>query len=265
MSLYIDYQRLSESNQLDKLIYNYISSANCSLMILLLMYGPTSLCVSIMVLYIRKLVDDVYIRRALGWGMVCWTLYYGIYVWMYIYIIIELGREFMRFGIPYLMNKFNIPNDPILETVFRRLLKIIRVIPQQPTIISTQQIMLLVTNYSQGDTSEAFSNDERLKFKKLFTEFQKTSFIYESDTRSLTIIFPTFIIRFSNQGLQITSDDAMKLIRGEELTDQNCSICQDKYADLSIELKCGHKYCHKCIFSWLHTQLTCPNCRADVK
>ena len=267
MSLYIDYHKLSESNQLDKLIYNYILLAKCPLIILLLMHGPTSFCVSLMVLYIRKLVDDVYVRRILGWGMVCWTLYYGTYAWMYIYIIIELIREFIRFGIPYLMHKFgnNLPSDPILETVVRRLFKVIKVIPRQSTVISTQQIMLIVTSYSQGDTSEAFDNDEKSKFVKLFTDFKDTSFIYEQDTGSLCIFFPTFIVRFGNNGLQITSDDAMKLIRGEEIKEgETCPVCQDNYADLSIELKCGHKYCHKCIFSWLH-QYSCPSCRAEIK
>lgn len=266
MSLYIDYQQFSESNQLDKLIYNYILLAKCPLIILLLMYGPTSFAISLMVLYIRRLVDDVYVRRVLGWGMVCWTLYYGIYAWMYIYVIIELIREFIRFGVPYLMNKFsnNIPSDPILETVFRRLFKVLRMVTRQSAIISTQQIMLIVTSFSQGDISEAFSEEDKTKFKKFFTEFKETSFIYESDNGNLCIFFPTFIVRFSNQGVQITSDDAMKLIRGQDIEDDSCPICQDKYSDLSIQLKCGHKYCHKCIFSWFNHQYNCPSCRAEI-
>ena len=220
MSLYIDYTKLSESNHLDKLIYNNFWLAKYPLVILLLMYGPTAFALSSLVLYTRTLIEDVYIRRILGWSMILWTLYYNIYAWTYTYIIIESFREFIRFGVPYVLSKAsgNLPTDPLTETILRRLFKISRIVNKQSTIISMQQIMLILTGYMQGDKSEAFSADEKKKFKSFFLDFKQTSFIYEQDTGSLCIFFPSFIIRFTNNGLQITNSDAMKMIKGEDST-----------------------------------------------
>ena len=270
MSLYIDYPRLAESNQIDKTIYNSLVSAKWSLVLLFLVAGPVSSIVPLAALFIRTLIPDVYVRRFLGWVMIIWTYFNGMSPWMLLFLNIEFTREFLRFGVPYLMIKFSSvnPRDPIAETLARRLFRILRVITRQSAVISMQQIMLVGIGYGQGDQSEGFSEDERQKFQKFFQDFSQTSFIYEPDTSSFTIFFPSFIVRFSHQGLQLTSDDALKLIRRKEVKskeeDDKCPICHDKYADLSIELKCKHRYCHKCIFSWLNQQYTCPMCRSTV-
>jgi hypothetical protein len=184
---------------------------------------------------------------------------------MYVYLGIELVREFLRFGIPYLMNTvdINLPNDPIAETLIRRIFRIFKVITQQQPSITCQQLLLALIAYHQKDSSEAFNEDDKNKLIKCFKEFHNTAFVYESDTGALTIFFPSFIIRFSNQGLQVTSDDAIKLIKNNE-SNEVCSICLNNCDKLSIKLKCGHLFCQKCIFPWLNLQYVCPNCRAVV-
>lgn len=264
MSLYLNYNDLSESNQLDILIYNSPILARWSLIILLLMYGPNAFILSYLILFTRTIITDVYIRRIIGWTVAFWNFLNGFYAWMYIYLGIEIIREFLRFGVPYLLNRVNISTDPIAETLARRVFRILRVLSQQHPMLSCQHLLLALTGYSQKDVSEAFNEEEKKKLQKFFRDFSKTSFIYESDTSAFTIFFPSFIIRFSHQGMQITTDEAIKLIQGKEINDDVCPICQDKYADLSIELKCKHRYCHKCIFSWLNQQYTCPTCRNEV-
>jgi hypothetical protein len=259
--LYINYNQLSESNQLDILFYHIL--IRWQLIMLFLMYGSNILIMSLAVLAIRTLTPDVYIRRSLGWVMVLLTFFNGVYVWTYIFLIIEGIREFTRFGIPYLINRLgnNISHDPIGETFMKRIFRIIKITSQQHLFITSQQIMLALMSYSQGDASEGLSEEEQRKFKNFFVDFRETSFIYEFETSALCVFFPSFIIRFSQQGIQITSDEAMKLIRGD---DDNCPICMEKFADLSIELKCGHKFCHKCIFMWLSANYSCPLCRAEI-
>lgn len=268
MSLYIDYPRFSESNQIDKTIYNSIISAKWSLVLLFLVTGPISSFVPLTVLFIRTLIPDIYVRRILGWIMVLWTFFNGMSPWMLLFLNIEITREFLRFGVPYLLVKAStvVPDDPISETVARRLFKALRVVTQQNAIITFQQVMLSGIGYGQGDKSEAFTPEEKQKFLKFFQEFSKTSFIYESDTNSITIFFPSFIIRFTHHGLQLTSDDALTLIRRDkdQKEEDDCPICHEKYSELSVKLKCNHRYCHKCIFNWLNQQYTCPLCRTTV-
>lgn len=266
MSLYVDYYQLAESNQLDKIVYNSPFLVKWSLIILSLMHGPNAFLFCYMILFARTVIVDVYIRRSLGWGLVLWSLFNGAYAWMYIYLAIELIREFLRFGLPYILLKMgnDIQTDPVTETLARRIFRILKVISQQHPLLSGQQLLVILTGYHQADQSEALNEEEKKKFQKFFRDFPKTCFIYENDNNALTIMFPSFIIRFSHQGIQITSDDAMKLIRGDEVKDDICSICRDKCDTLSIELKCKHIFCQKCIFHWLSLQYSCPSCRAEV-
>lgn len=266
MTLYLDYFQLSESNQLDKLIYNSPILAKWSLIILCLMDGPTAFTLCYMILFVRTVIDDIYIRRSLGWGLVIWCILNGAYSWMYIYLSIELIREFFRFGLPYLLLKSgnNVQMDPVTETLARRIFKIFKVVTQQHPLLSGQQLLVIITGFHQGDQSEALNEEEKQKFKKFFSDFPKTCFVYENDNNALTIFFPSFIIRFSHQGIQITTDDAMKLVRGDQIKDDICSICRDQCDKLSVKLKCNHIFCYKCVFHWLSLQYTCPTCRSEV-
>ncbi|CAN5664046.1 hypothetical protein BH23THE1_BH23THE1_28360 [soil metagenome] len=266
MSSYIDYHHLTESNQIDNFIYRSLISAKWSLIFLCFMTGPISYIVPLSGLFIRTFIPDVYFRRIIGWGLVIWTYLNGMNSWGFLLLMGEILREFLRFGVPYIMERLGseIPDDPTSETTARKLFRIIKVITQQTATASFQQVMLVGISHAQGDQSEKFSEDEKKKFQKFFKDFSKTSFIYDSDTSSITIFFPSFIIRFNNQGLQLTSDDAMKLIRQSDPTDDVCPICHEHYSDFSVELKCKHRYCRKCIFTWLNQQYTCPMCRSIV-
>lgn len=265
MSLYTDYFQLAESNQLDKVIYNSFIYARLSLVFLFLIDGPIFSVVPLMALFVRTFIPDVYVRRTIGWILILWCYYNQMYSWSALLFSIESMRELFRFGIPYLMTKtsINLPDDPAVETLIRRLFKILRLIGHQSASLSMQQLIITIMCFTQGDGSERFDPHEKEKFRKFFRDFSQTSFIYEPDTSSITIFFPSFIIRFSHKGLQLTSDD-LKLIRGGSKGEEICPICHDQYSDLSIKLKCSHRYCHKCIFNWLNQEYICPMCRTTI-
>jgi hypothetical protein len=267
MSLYIDYSYLAECNLIDKFIYKTLTHTIWSLILLVLIDGPILSSIPIIVLFTRTIIFNVNIRRVLGWTMIVWTYFNRMNSWLILFIIIEFIREFIFFGLPYLMIKLStITLDyPCGETMARRLFKIIKVITQQPIFISIQQLMSIIIAYKQEDESERFNEEEKKKFQKFFRDFYQTSFLYEPNISSITIFFPSFIIRFSHEDLQLTTADAMKLIGKNDIKDEDiCPICHDKYTDISIELECKHRYCHKCIFSWLNQQYTCPMCRSTV-
>ena len=48
------------------------------------------------------------------------------------------------------------------------------------------------------------------------------------------------------------------------MDDDICPICYDNNVDYIAE-KCNHKFCKKCIDSWLRKNHTCPMCRACLK
>lgn len=48
------------------------------------------------------------------------------------------------------------------------------------------------------------------------------------------------------------------------MDDEECPICYENVVDYTSE-KCNHKFCKKCINSWLKTHHTCPMCRACLK
>ena len=44
-----------------------------------------------------------------------------------------------------------------------------------------------------------------------------------------------------------------------------CPICQDKYSDKIIKLKCNHNFCKECITGWLKKSKKCPICRTPTE
>jgi hypothetical protein len=44
---------------------------------------------------------------------------------------------------------------------------------------------------------------------------------------------------------------------------ENCSICLNPVYK-NITLECGHKFCQECIYTWMHKNPSCPNCRTEV-
>jgi hypothetical protein len=51
---------------------------------------------------------------------------------------------------------------------------------------------------------------------------------------------------------------------GEQLINQNCSICIDKFllGEYKRELKCSHVFHKKCIDKWTKSEFSCPTCRS---
>ncbi len=119
MSVYIDYPHLVESIIFDKFIYQNVISSKSSLILLCLLSGPFYSLIPLLVLFIRPLIPDIYIRRAIGWIIIIWSYFTGMLIWPSLFLMIETTREFVRFGIPYfLLNvKTTIPNDLFLLMV----------------------------------------------------------------------------------------------------------------------------------------------------
>lgn len=42
----------------------------------------------------------------------------------------------------------------------------------------------------------------------------------------------------------------------------SCNLCHGLIAS-SLVLSCGHQYCGSCLFDWLGTKPSCPNCQAS--
>lgn len=263
MSIYSSYPLLIESTLYDAFIYQKIIQAKWFLFLLCLVSGPIGSLFPVIGILCRSHISDIYIRRFLSWSMIIWSYFSGMSIWFLLLLIIEVIREFLRFGVPWIFTRIsqNLPENAAAETLSRRLFKLLQVIHRQPIILSGQQLMLYCINYGQGDVSEKFTSDEKLRFGKFFREFSSTCFILESD--AITIFFPSFVIRVTSDGIQFTSDDAIKLVRYEK-TDDICAICRGPFEELSVRLKCKHRYCLKCIFMWFTRQYICPTCRAIV-
>lgn len=53
--------------------------------------------------------------------------------------------------------------------------------------------------------------------------------------------------------------------QGNDVKEDDCSICYNKYTDKDIGiLRCNHIYHKDCILKWLETATTCPLCRKHV-
>jgi hypothetical protein len=48
-----------------------------------------------------------------------------------------------------------------------------------------------------------------------------------------------------------------------EEDDGDCVICMDVMVE-PVMLRCGHKFCYKCLFRWLSDHNFCPTCREPL-
>lgn len=264
MLIYTSYSHLTESNLFDKIICSYIKS-RWSLFILFVLGSfqgiiPSIICFSSLLL--RTTIDSITTRRIIAWLTILWSSNNGLWIWTMLLIFNELFRELLRYGVPHLLKSVsnNIPTDPPSETLIRRLFCLAGIVRQQCISLNIKHITRLIESYQRGDIQESFTPEERQNFKRFFEEFDQTSFIIDQEQYSITIFFPTLMVRFSHNGIQHTSDGEIKLIRIDQ-TEDNCPICHQTFSDFIIELKCHHRFCHSCIFKWLDQQFNCPMCR----
>jgi len=288
MIVYKNYDSLVESPLLDRYILSLGKNSAVTIFLLLLLGGPFRSILPILSLFIRPYITDQYIKRLFNWITLFWVWASGAWAWVTILLTIETIRETFRFGVPRILGRISnrIETDPVTETLFRKLCGFLRRANRQNVGTILLELYSSVVSFSHGDSSGAFDENEKQKFRKFFTDFPKTCFILDEERRSVTIFFPSFVMRLSFQGLQITSDEAIKLIRsaedpekidelpklpsakpiGEEdiKSTDPCAICRDKLGDIAVKLKCNHQYCLNCIFTWLNRQYVCPLCRGEV-
>lgn len=273
MEIYASYYHFIDSTLIDqfvsKLIYN---SWQAFFLITFIDRSFLSLPLIFIVLF-RPYIKYVYPRKLLTWSAIIWCFVSNLWVWMSFLIFIEFFRELIKYVLPYCLRKIGSTighqSDPAAETLFRRMSRVLRKFKYQPLLLTLQEISSTIYSYNQNDITESFSSDEQLKFNKFFQDFVQTCIIVDKDTsnnfEAITLFFPSFAMRFSYHGFQLTTDEAAKLIRGKDIPLEDCPICKCSFSDPSVQLKCNHYFCMKCIFSWLDQQCTCPVCRNVVE
>lgn len=78
------------------------------------------------------------------------------------------------------------------------------------------------------------------------------------------LIILVLIFRFIDYLFSISVEDFLLLNQikiTDTLTDDICSICQDKLDESYIVTKCLHKYHLACCIKWVNNNLSCPVCR----
>lgn len=273
MEIYTSYYHFIDSTLIDKFIVGLIY--NSWLAFLLIAFIDSSLLSFplILFIFIRPYIKYVYLRKLLTWSTIIWCFMSELWVWMSFLISIEILREFIKYILPYCLRKIGAQigqeSDPVAETLFRRMSRVLRKFKNQSLLLTLQEISSAVYSYNQNDISEGFTPDEKLKFRKFFQEFVKTCIIIDKDNKnyyeSITLFFPSFVMRFSHNGFQLTTDEAAKLLRGKDVPSDDCPICKSSFSDPSVQLKCNHIFCMNCIFTWLDQQYTCPNCRNVIE
>lgn len=274
MIIYKNYRELIESPIIDEYVLSVGKNSYISVILLLLLGGPFGSIFPIISLLIRPYIIDPRIRRAFIWFVIFWMWMAGNWAWITILLTIESVREALRFGVPRLLDNVSkhIEITPSSETMLRRIYRLLREINRRDINSIIFELSHDIIFYSRGDSSEAFDENEKHKFYKFFTDFSKTCFIID-EKQSITIFFPSFVIRISATGMQITNDESIQLIRYPDgeicrklLPDSNetCAICREDISNIAVKLKCSHKYCLNCIFTWLNRQYTCPVCRGEI-
>jgi len=265
MTIYKNYIELTDSPLLDKGLIACGKYSITALLVFILFAGPFNSVFPILILLSRQYILDHKIKAAISYFSIIWTFITGSRMWSMILLNIELIRLGLKYGVPYIMKKIGqkIDKDPISETLLKRLFSLSRDMKLQPLQTSAYQLYLYIICYKNKDISQAFNDDEFAKFKKFFSNFEDTHIIIGKEYDSVTLFFPSFILRLSKEGFQLTTDEAIKLL---ENIPQNeiCTVCRETLSDTSVELKCKHLYCLNCIFSWLNQQYTCPTCRTIV-
>ncbi|KNF03383.1 hypothetical protein PSTG_03324 [Puccinia striiformis f. sp. tritici PST-78] len=114
--------------------------------------------------------------------------------------------------------------------------------------------------------------DEALRALIMTDPQRYTDFYVELMNEYLTLLIHSEDPEDRLMGMEVLLQHLVN-INGSELgsddpTVDACSICQDDYtsADSIIVLPChsSHHFHRRCIETWLHLHLDCPNCRAPV-
>lgn len=172
-----------------------------------------------------------------------------IYFWVGLVLTTELLRFSLMYGLPWLLRRIGqqLPSDPVGETAIKRLIRRVNLV----------DCLLIYQQYQMQDDSEPLSPTERAAVQRCFTEFDRTSFVFD---RGLIVFLPSFMIRIQDSGIQLT--DAMKVVQPS--SDDTCPICREQPSPPWIELNCNHRYCLGCILNWLQRKMDCPLCRRSV-
>lgn len=272
MLVYASYSHLIESNLLDKIIFwSCLQSKWFSLGLFLISWTqgiiPSAICFGIF--FLRTAIDSVNIRRLITWITILWAYFNELWFWVITLLLLEIFQEGLRYGLPYFFQKISnqIPTDPSVETFMRRLFRLALATRNSYAQLNLQQLAQVVEAYQRGDAQEPFTDEEKQTFRRFFQDFEQTSFIIDQNQYTITIFFPTLMVRFSSNGIQYTGDGQTKLIRIEkqlESASDDCPICHNQFNEFIIELKCKHRFCHSCIFEWFNYQYNCPMCRRVV-
>jgi hypothetical protein len=102
------------------------------------------------------------------------------------------------------------------------------------------------------------------------------SFIDPRNNSSLSSIFNTLFTEHTENTIDtLTFNDILehteidtKIYENEETSKDMCPICRDDINNYNIIRKikkCGHIFHQKCLDSWLKDNVTCPNCRQDIR
>jgi hypothetical protein len=266
--VYTSYSHLIESNLLDKIIFwSCLQTKWFSLGLFLIscVQGiiPAAICFGIF--FLRTTIDSVIVRRILAWITILWAYSNKLWFWVVTLLLLEIFREGLRYGLPYFFQKISnqIPTNPPVETFIHRLFRLARTARNHYAQLNLQQLARAVEAYQRGDVQEPFTAEEKQTLRRFFQDFEQTSFIIDQNQYTITIFFPTLMVRFSSNGIQYTGDGQTKLIRIDS-THDNCPICHNQFNEFIIELKCKHRFCHSCIFEWFNHQYNCPMCRRVV-
>lgn len=66
-----------------------------------------------------------------------------------------------------------------------------------------------------------------------------------------------------DQPAGMTSEDKLAAFHLEKVaSDEECTICLESPSE--VQTRCGHHFHLNCIFTWLETHNSCPNCRAGI-
>ena len=262
MLIFGSYQELLESNIVDRHLFQLFVSRQALLTIvsLLCYYQNLFILIPFLTLYLKSKIHSFTFRRLLTAAgiLVCW--YFGSFWW--ILLLIEVLRSLVQFGFPFFLRRVSeeMPRDAVGETALKRAVELLRRARTQAPLLSWFQWQEIYSAYTRKDDSDPFTEEERQKCLKFFREFERSCLVVDSS--EITLFLPSFVLRSGREGIHLTSDEAIRLIRGSE---EICPICLENMSRAAIELNCGHHYCLKCIFEWLNQQYSCPLCRREVK
>jgi len=264
MAIYKNYSELVRSNHFDNFLYNILVTPQSGMWMLIMTFYQSPLCtiIPLLNLYVRKHLTNFTFRMCIAWSTIVYSLMFGSFYWSFILILSESIRLFFLFGLLSLLKSLSnkIPDDDIGETALKRVVDVLKRVRHEDPRSLILELSTIYMQYSQGDTSDPFTQSDIERIKKFCRELNESVFIFESN--ATTIFFPTFVVRHDENGLHVTSEKAISL--NLNLEDEICAICHEQIATYQARLECGHYYCLNCIYQWFDQAYNCPLCRREL-